>query len=169
MSGSDLLAAICRRTKEGFEMNFGVNYIAHVHLTQLLLEVMINQVPACSLYFHNRTFYIPVLAKMPFMRQQAHEQACYSPHRCLQPDPQIAQIGLSACVLEQCTTHNICNAGCADAAIAHHRDDMQIGLRGCTAQHGRPEFSEQNVRTTYIAMFIWHATISLILQATMML
>ena len=35
----------CRRTKEGFEMHLGVNYIGHMHLTQLLLEQMINQVP----------------------------------------------------------------------------------------------------------------------------
>ena len=33
-----------RRTREGFESQLGINYLAHVHLTQLLLEGLLEQV-----------------------------------------------------------------------------------------------------------------------------
>ena len=33
-----------RRTRENFESQYAINYLAHVHLTQLLLEGMLEQV-----------------------------------------------------------------------------------------------------------------------------
>lgn len=51
-------------------MHLGVNYIGHVHLTQLLLENMINQVLTCSR--HAVPCFSEHLQLAPFMGDQDH-------------------------------------------------------------------------------------------------
>lgn len=52
------------KTKEGFEIHLGVNHLGHMHLTNLLLDLLKKATPSRYFFFYiQRASYLPLLAK----------------------------------------------------------------------------------------------------------